>query len=357
MKKIAFFDEMCYSKKVKMRAYFKFIITCTLSVFFAAAFVVGTTVAVVSHNNSSGMGGMDRASPLAPDLEILQVALPQVDSQALFAGMPSDFIEEGVPEPLLEDKEDRELSYISYRIKKGDMISRIAEQYGVTTDTIVSVNNIKQSRTIQPGNYLMIPSMAGILYTAKKDGERIEDLAKKYNIDAEQCAFVNNLDLGEDLLGGQTLFLPGAAMDRDTLAEINGDAFKLPLKAKYYISSRYGWRVNPFDASKRTYHGGADMACARGTSIYAAREGTVTTAGWSDIYGNYVIITHGNSGYKTLYGHMMSAPLVRKGQYVTTDTIIGKVGSTGQSTGPHLHFTVYKNGRSIDPNSVVSVYK
>ena len=89
------------------------------------------------------------------------------------------------------------------------------------------------------------------------------------------------------------------------------------------------------------------MACSTGTNIYAALAGTVTTAGWSDTYGNYVIVRH-HSGYKTLYAHM-SKINVSVGQYVTTSSIIGKVGSTGLSTGPHLHFTIYKNGVAVNP--------
>ena len=89
------------------------------------------------------------------------------------------------------------------------------------------------------------------------------------------------------------------------------------------------------------------MACPQGTNVYAALGGTVTSTGFNNVYGNYIIVTH-NSGYKTLYGHL-SAILVTRGKYVDTNTKIGKVGSTGMSTGPHLHFTVYKNGKTVDP--------
>ena len=189
--------------------------------------------------------------------------------------------------------------------------------------------------------------MEGILYTVKTDGETPETIAKKYSVPADKVALVNSMPENQSLSAGRTVFVTGAKMDRITLLEINGDLFKNPLHSSYYISSRFGWRVSPFDSSKRTYHGGIDMACPTGTPIYAASEGEVITAGWSNVYGNYVIISH-HSGYKTLYGHMSSIH-VSKGQYVYTTTKIGKVGSTGQSTGPHLHFTVYKNGNSINP--------
>ena len=92
------------------------------------------------------------------------------------------------------------------------------------------------------------------------------------------------------------------------------------------------------------------MACPMGTNIYAALPGKVTATGYNATYGNYVIIAH-HSGYKTLYGHM-SAILCHSGQYVTQDSRIGKVGSTGLSTGPHLHFTVFKNNKQVNPENL-----
>ena len=89
------------------------------------------------------------------------------------------------------------------------------------------------------------------------------------------------------------------------------------------------------------------MACPKGTPIYPSMDGVVTATGYNSTYGNYVIIQH-HSGYKTLYGHM-SKILCKKGNFVYTSTKIGLVGSTGMSTGPHLHFTVYKNGKSVNP--------
>ena len=93
------------------------------------------------------------------------------------------------------------------------------------------------------------------------------------------------------------------------------------------------------------------MACPEGTPIYAPLGGRVIASGWSNLYGNYLIIDHSN-GYHTLYGHL-SKKISRKGDYVAQGTKIGLVGSTGYSTGPHLHFTVYKNNSVIDPLTVL----
>lgn len=239
------------------------------------------------------------------------------------------------------------LEYIVYRVKDGDYIGNIAKEYGVTEDTIISINGVKQSRLIQIGDYFKIPSMPGIMYTVRADGETVESISAKYEIASDKCARVNSLEQNVSLKAGTTLFLPDAKLDWVTRQEINGDLFTRPLhRNNYYFSSYYGWRSNPF-SGKRTFHGGIDMACAAGTPIYAALSGTVSRAGYDTVYGNYVEVKH-HSGYKTLYAHMTEIRAT-KGQYVYTNTIIGTVGTTGLSTGNHLHFAVYKNGKSMDP--------
>ena len=259
--------------------------------------------------------------------------------------------EEGLAEKPVES-DSSIITYQTYRVKAGDMIGFIADAFDVTQDTIISVNNIKQSRLIQPGQYLKIPSMPGIIYTVKKNGETPATIAEKYKVNAEKCASANYVSLDTELKAGTSLFVPDAELDWATRQEINGDLFKKPLHARYWLSSNYGWRNSPFNAGSRTFHGGIDMAVAQGTPIYAALDGTVSAVGYNATYGNYVIITH-HSGYKTLYGHMKSTAC-KKGNFVYTNTVIGYVGSTGMSTGPHLHFTVYKNGKTINPLTVLN---
>jgi len=130
-----------------------------------------------------------------------------------------------------------------------------------------------------------------------------------------------------------------------------------PLPSKFRtISSGFGNRTDPFTGAT-AYHNGIDLS-TNGTSpeIYAAADGKVIFAGGnaSTSYGYYVIIDHGG-GISTLYGHMNSWPSVSEGQSVTMGDVIGYVGSTGRSTGKHLHFTVYKNGTAVNPLDYVSV--
>lgn len=242
-----------------------------------------------------------------------------------------------------------DLYYIAYTVQKGDIIGHIADAHGVSQDAIISLNKLKNTRTIQIGQVLKIPSINGILYTAKK-GDTPESIADKYEISLEKIALVNNIT-DNIVSAGTVLFLPDAKLDWVTIQEINGDLFHRPLHGSYYLSSKYGWRTNPF-SGYRTFHNGMDMAAAYGTSVYAALNGKVTATGFDVTYGNYIIISHPN-GYQSMYGHL-SAILTTRGQSVTTQTRIGLVGNTGESTGPHLHFTVYKNRATINPSQLLN---
>jgi len=237
-----------------------------------------------------------------------------------------------------------ELYYTVYTVRKGDMVSKIAEAHGVSQDAIISVNKLRNTRSLQIGDFLKIPSINGISYTARAN-DTPESIADKYRISLEKLALINNLH-DNTLNPGTVLFLPNAKLDWVTLQEINGDLFRRPLRGNYRITSRYGFRNNPFNG-QRTFHNGIDMATAPGTAVFAALDGTVTATGFDVVYGNYVIISH-HSGYQTMYAHLNSI-LVSRGRAVTTNTRIGTVGNTGQSTGPHLHFTVYKNRATLNP--------
>ena len=128
-------------------------------------------------------------------------------------------------------------------------------------------------------------------------------------------------------------------------------SFVFPVASYVYISSRFGMRVHPITGQYKS-HTGMDIASNQGTAVYACDSGTVALAGWNGGYGNCIIIDHGN-GYRTLYGHL-SVISVSEGQTVSQGNTIGQVGSTGNSTGPHLHLEVFKNGNRIDPEQFYS---
>ena len=126
----------------------------------------------------------------------------------------------------------------------------------------------------------------------------------------------------------------------------SGFLFPLPAGSGVVITSPYGYRYHPIDGGYR-FHNGVDLAVAQGTPVYATKSGTVTTATFSSGYGYYVTINHGD-GFSSLYGHMTHYT-VSSGDYVNQGDLIGYVGSTGYSTGPHLHFTMFYNGATVNP--------
>lgn len=322
-------------KKVSLVLFFKRNVFQLSLSFFVGAFIAGSAIYVTRNIPKNGKGGFE--SPAMPQYS-QEFQKSEADENAeLLAQAEADEIHEPELKPL---------TYFTYRIRSGDMIGLIAEKYDISQDTLISVNNIRASRLIQPGQYIKIPSEEGILYTIKKDGETPESIAKKYDVDAAKCAFVNNLELDSPLKTGSSIFVPGAEMDSITLSEINGDLFRKPIHGWYRLTSYFGWRPSPF-TGRRSWHGGLDMACPAWTKIYAAMDGRVVDTGYNNTYGNYVIINHGN-GYKTLYGHMIQIDC-KVGQWVGTNTVIGRVGSTGASTGPHCHFTVFKRGKMVNP--------
>jgi murein DD-endopeptidase MepM/ murein hydrolase activator NlpD len=247
----------------------------------------------------------------------------------------------GVPEPESFSR-PKVLFTSAYTVRDGDMIGPLAEKFGLNEDTLISLNKIRNTRTIPIGLTLKIPNQDGILYTVKQ-GDTLAGIAETWKADATAIRTANELFSGS-IREGTELFIPGARMDWVTRQEINGDLFLWPVSG--YITSAYGYRKSPFTGA-RQFHSGLDIGSPMGAPVRAAMSGRVSYVGWDDAFGNYVVISH-HSGYRTLYGHM-SVIRTKFGAYVGTGERIGDVGSTGLSTGPHLHFTVYKNGVTVNP--------
>jgi len=244
------------------------------------------------------------------------------------------------------EAEDQGLYYSVYQVQKGDTVSGIAESYDVTVDTILSANNIMSARALRPEQLLKIPSMAGIIYSATK-GDTVDSIATKYQISADRLIETNGL-LSTELNAGKALFLPDVKLPSAVLREISGDLFHWPVRG--VITSWYSWRRDPF-SGRKSFHNGLDIGVPMGTRIAAAMEGTVSETGYSPIMGKYVILRH-PGGWKTLYAHM-SAISVQEGEYLSQGGRVGLSGNTGYSTGPHVHFSVYKNGKTVNPANVL----
>jgi murein DD-endopeptidase MepM/ murein hydrolase activator NlpD len=281
----------------------------------------------------TGMGGISYFEP-----ELLGINIKP-------ASMESDTVIVGIPEPA-EYSKPKLLLYAAYQIQPGDNISNLAQGFGLNQDTLISVNGITNARLLQINQVLRVPNQDGILYLVRK-GDTLESIATKFKTTVQTLQTVNEL-LSDTLMVNANLFIPGARLELLDLQEINGDLFMWPVRG--YITSYYGYRSNPFTGI-RQFHSGLDIGVPMGTPIRAAMSGRVTSAGFDKVYGNFVVVSH-HAGYRTLYGHM-SVIRTKSGDYVGTGERIGDAGSTGLSTGPHLHFTVYKNGVTVDPRSLL----
>jgi len=239
------------------------------------------------------------------------------------------------------------LLYNNHLVQKGENISELAFNLGLNQGTLISVNKIVNSRLLQTGKVLKIPNQDGILHTVR-NGDTLGSIAEKYKVEQEAIQIANEL-FSDKIRAGTDLFIPGAQLDWVSIQEINGDLFIWPVSGA--ITSPYGYRRDPFNGSRSQFHTGMDIRGSTGTPVRAAMAGRVSGVGYDGVLGNYVIINH-HSGYRTLYGHL-SVIRTRTGAYVGTGERVGDVGSTGLSTGPHLHFTVYKNGVTVNPRALM----
>lgn len=318
-----------------------------------AAMGVGLTLGL--RNLSGYLASIARPVDLpflpAQELEILDSAMSR------FAFMSENEVDangniliDGEEISLAEISFSQPVTFQNYTVKSGDTISGITYKFGLTNiSTLIAVNDIGNVRQLRSGQKLKIPSMDGLLYTVTAN-DTLEGLSTRYKVTVEDILDVNDLD-SATLNKGQQLFIPGAKMDATSLQKAMGELFIWPLNGGYRISSRFGPRLDPFTGVPSS-HTGIDLAITQGTPIKAAMSGKIAVVGYTNVYGNYVIIDHEN-GYQTLYAHMQKPAPVKKGQRVAQGTKIGLVGNTGYSTGPHLHFTVYKNGKLIDPETVL----
>lgn len=269
----------------------------------------------------------------------------------------------------------------TYIVKNGDTLSVIAQQFGVNIGTILWANQKTSGQFIRPGDALRIPPVSGILVTVKK-GETISSLAKKYGIDAEEIARVNRLDEQKSLAMGSEIVLPGA-QPLPTAVAINRTPTKLsggiPIGTEYDASNRNSLTANqnqakfiqkPEDADANSVpmsklfwptsghvitqyygwkHTGLDIDGDYDSPLYASHDGVITTAGWNNGgYGLQIIIQ--GDGVMTRYGHS-SKIFVKVGDHVKRGQVIAMMGTTGRSTGTHLHYEVYINGKRTNPLS------
>lgn len=232
------------------------------------------------------------------------------------------------------------LVVIEHTYKTTDSLNKIAKMYGTDVNSIRSTNYIEAVGLLYNGKRLIVHNKKGVLYKLSKR-ETLDTVAKKFKRSKEVLLLVNNKPGNYKFQVGEYIFVPNAYL--------RFKDFMLPV-FNTKITSNFGWRMHPIFGMLK-FHEGIDLKQKYGTPVRAACDGKVIFSGWAKGYGKLVILKH-HKGFTTYYGHL-SKTRVKVGSYVVKGQIIGNVGTTGWTTGPHLHFEVRKNGIPINPKKVL----
>lgn len=288
-----------------------------------------------------------------------------------------------------------------YIVQDGDTAGTIAQKFNLRIQTILDANKIKDENLIRPGQTLLILPIDGISYTFKKK-DTLKKLAKTYNADIQDILDFNKLESEESITVGQVLILPDGRIppppppkpvveqtptvvpetqigttaittteSTQTATTTTETSFEAPTQpaeptvpqeqevsveqitggTASAATGSLAWPTTTSRISQQYGYGhtGLDIDGEFGDPIYAADNGTVVSAGWAGPYGNFIVVDHGN-GIVTRYAHLQ-AMYVGSGQVVSKGSTIGEQGSTGNSTGSHLHYEVMVNGQFVNPYS------
>jgi murein DD-endopeptidase MepM/ murein hydrolase activator NlpD len=233
------------------------------------------------------------------------------------------------------------LTIYRYVPNEEDSINSLAARCSIPASSLASLNRISNSSMLEAGKPMLIPSAPG-LFVPKEPQSDIEILLASRRFPPDDSAEI-------EINGVDFYFFPGKDYDTTERAFFLNTGFRFPLRSDRLTSS-FGMRQNPITGNT-VLHQGIDLAAPAGTEVYAAGDGVVTETGYDSIYGNYVIIKH-NNNWASLYGHLQRVGTTLRTN-VRSGTLIGWVGSTGQSTGPHLHFELRQNGKAQDPNKLL----
>ncbi len=242
---------------------------------------------------------------------------------------------------VLAKKEQVHVNIYVYTVTENDTLFSIAARCNIPYETIATLNSISFIDSYIEGKELFIPTASG-LFVAEKPQTPLEFLLKTRYSNSN----------GYSLFGigsSRFSFIPSAKLSPTERTFFTDSSMTSPLEAGV-ISSSFGTRISPF-TGEQTFHNGTDIAAPIGTPVFASKSGTVTYAGFDNIYGNYIIIQHSNST-QSLYAHLDTL-LIKTGAIAEKGEQIGTVGNTGLSTGPHLHFEIKVGSRAQNPASLI----
>lgn len=319
---------------------------------FLTVLTIAASEVQINGNNSKDDSALSEQTPI--DTSVLPTDLAPNDNSTLFRA----------PNPVTNAPKRVRLDVVKYTVQSGDTVSDIADQFDVSADSVLWANPKLEDNPdmLAIGQVLNIPPVTGVLYTVAS-GDTVQKIADKFkSTKVPADTLVNNIvnfefnqqyhDLKAPdyaLTVGQFLMVPDG--NKPYIPRVV-NAYSGPIPATAARGTgNFGWPVSGRITQKFwARHPGIDIAAPKGTPIYAADSGYVIIAGWDPepvSYGFEILLNHGN-GYLTRYGHL-SAFNVEVGDSVKKGQLIGRVGSTGNSTGPHVHFEIIKDGVRRNP--------
>lgn len=229
-----------------------------------------------------------------------------------------------------------------YTVQPGDLLSFIASDYGVSIESIMWANNLVNANSIKPDQVLRIPPVSGVIHKVKT-GDTVASIAKKYGVTTDKVLAFNDLRDGETLDINMEIIVPDGQI-KSVVITTQGTPSTATKRFSYLPDLGDYFMIPTQGRISQGIHGrnGVDKANSCGTQIYASADGSTATAdnvGYNGGFGKFIKLVHPN-GTETLYSHL-SKILIAPGQIVTRGQLIGLMGSTGRSTGCHLHFEVH----------------
>lgn len=286
------------------------------------------------------------------NVEVIDAADVEGYVEAIDTGVEEEYalVRAAVPDTIIPER--ARLDIITHTVVAGDSLYGIAKKYKLSAETVMFANGLERNPDLlRLGQKLTILPIDGIYHTVAKN-DTIDKIAKTYKVTADAIIkyALNKLDArNPTIVAGQKLIVPGG---KKTIPVPQVQVYRgaVPAGAKKG-TGRFVWPTSGYVTQGfKPYHRALDIARAIGTPVKASDSGYVVVAGWSNVgYGNYIVIDHGN-GFQTLYGHL-SRIFVQPGDVVGQGAIIGHMGNTGRSTGPHLHFEIRKGGVQLNPLS------
>jgi murein DD-endopeptidase MepM/ murein hydrolase activator NlpD len=301
-------------------------------------------VSFLCHAQDAGNGAAGSDFPLIERLDLRDVGFKQfiadvevnrrrVFNRSIIAGGPRRENAAVIAESL---------TVYQYTPREGDDLFSLAARCSMPYSALASLNRLTHPSMIAGGKPLLLPSVPGVFVPEDPQSD-LERLLASGRISLPDNDSVR-LTMGEG--GAVFYFFPGDEFGMTERAFFLNRGFRFPLR-NYRLTSGFGMRKNPITGNV-VLHQGLDLAAPLGTEVYSAGDGVVTEIGNDPIYGNYIVIKHGGD-WASLYGHLQRIGTSLQAP-VKSGMLIGWVGSTGQSTGPHLHFELRQNGKARDPD-------